>query len=227
MGFVATSVIIGRIGSVFVAANSIAGVLNQLVFISVSGVANAAAVLTGKTIGRGQPRPRAESGQYTAAVQRAGGRVQLFAGAGHPAAFLLLYNVTPETYEAAYTIIGVLACLQLVLGIDVTCIVGILRGGGDTRTAFVYDCGALWLVSIPMGILAGLVLHLPVPLVYVCLKLDSPIKAFLSLLRIRSRQMDPKCNGADVAHAAGRRSAARGGDGVRYRGIKYNSAPVL
>ena len=100
--------------------------------------------------------------------------------------FLLLYNVTPETYEAAYTIIGVLACLQLVLGIDVTCIVGILRGGGDTRTAFVYDCGALWLVSIPMGILAGLVLHLPVPLVYVCLKLDSPIKAFLSLLRIRS-----------------------------------------
>ena len=48
------------------------------------------------------------------------------------------------------------------------------------------DCGALWLVSIPMGILAGLVLHLPVPLVYVCLKLDSPIKAFLSLLRIRS-----------------------------------------
>ena len=41
------------IGSVFVAANSIAGVLNQLVFISVSGVANAAAVLTGKTIGEG------------------------------------------------------------------------------------------------------------------------------------------------------------------------------
>ena len=35
---------------------------------------------------RGQPRPRAESGQYTAAVQRAGGRVQLFAGTGHPAA---------------------------------------------------------------------------------------------------------------------------------------------
>ena len=53
VGFVATSVIIGRIGSVFVAANSIAGVLNQLVFISVSGVANAAAVLTGKTIGEG------------------------------------------------------------------------------------------------------------------------------------------------------------------------------
>ena len=152
VGFVATSVIIGRIGSVFVAANSIAGVLNQLVFISVSGVANAAAVLTGKTIGEGSR-----------------GRVQKVANT------LLLFSV----------LVGVFNCL-LVLVIDVTCIVGILRGGGDTRTAFVYDCGALWLVSIPMGILAGLVLHLPVPLVYVCLKLDSPIKAFLSLLRIRS-----------------------------------------
>ena len=186
VGFVATSVIIGRIGSVFVAANSIAGVLNQLVFISVSGVANAAAVLTGKTIGEGS-RGR---------VQKVANTLLLFSvlvGVFNcllvlviRPLFLLLYNVTPETYEAAYTIIGVLACLQLVLGIDVTCIVGILRGGGDTRTAFVYDCGALWLVSIPMGILAGLVLHLPVPLVYVCLKLDSPIKAFLSLLRIRS-----------------------------------------
>ena len=186
VGFVATSVIIGRIGSVFVAANSIAGVLNQLVFISVSGVANAAAVLTGKTIGEGS-RGR---------VQKVANTLLLFSvlvGVFNcllvlviRPLFLLLYNVTPETYEAAYTIIGVLACLQLVLGIDVTCIVGILRGGGDTRTAFVYDCGTLWLVSIPMGILAGLVLHLPVPLVYVCLKLDSPIKAFLSLLRIRS-----------------------------------------
>ena len=166
VGFVATSVIIGRIGSVFVAANSIAGVL--------------------KTIGEGS-RGR---------VQKVANTLLLFSvlvGVFNcllvlviRPLFLLLYNVTPETYEAAYTIIGVLACLQLVLGIDVTCIVGILRGGGDTRTAFVYDCGALWLVSIPMGILAGLVLHLPVPLVYVCLKLDSPIKAFLSLLRIRS-----------------------------------------
>ena len=154
--------------------------------ISVSGVANAAAVLTGKTIGEGS-RGR---------VQKVANTLLLFSvlvGVFNcllvlviRPLFLLLYNVTPETYEAAYTIIGVLACLQLVLGIDVTCIVGILRGGGDTRTAFVYDCGALWLVSIPMGILAGLVLHLPVPLVYVCLKLDSPIKAFLSLLRIRS-----------------------------------------
>ena len=180
------------VGTIFARCSELVMVLIYMYFrentvgISVSGVANAAAVLTGKTIGEGS-RGR---------VQKVANTLLLFSvlvGVFNcllvlviRPLFLLLYNVTPETYEAAYTIIGVLACLQLVLGIDVTCIVGILRGGGDTRTAFVYDCGALWLVSIPMGILAGLVLHLPVPLVYVCLKLESPIKAFLSLLRIRS-----------------------------------------
>lgn len=226
VGFVATSVIIGRIGSVFVAANSIAGVLNQLVFISVSGVANAAAVLTGKTIGEGS-RGR---------VQKVANTLLLFSvlvGVFNcllvlviRPLFLLLYNVTPETYEAAYTIIGVLACLQLVLGIDVTCIVGILRGGGDTRTAFVYDCGALWLVSIPMDFGGSCVASAGAA--GICLSQAGQSHQGVPLAAAYSqRQMDPKCNGADVAHAAGRRSAARGGDGVRYRGIKYNSAPVL
>ena len=81
---------------------------------------------------------------------------------------------------------GVLALLHLSLAIDITCIIGILRGGGDTKTAFAFDCGALWLVSVPMGVLSGLVWGWPVPLVYVMLKLDSPIKTILSLIRLKS-----------------------------------------
>lgn len=186
IGFVMTTAIIGRIGSVFVAANSIAGVLNQLAFVSIAGVANAAAVLTGKTIGQGD-RARAQRVANTLAV------MSLFLGVfnctlifGIRGLFLRLYQVTPETHAAAYSIMGVLALLQLILCLDVTCVVGILRGGGDTRTAFVYDCGALWLLSLPFGILAGLVWKLPVPLVFACMKIDSPVKAILSLLRLRS-----------------------------------------
>lgn len=186
VGFSVTTAIIGRIGSVFVAANSIAGVLNQLAFVSVIGVANAAAVLTGKTIGEGD-LPRAKRTANTLLLFSVGLGVFncLLLFAIRPL-FLMLYNVSADTYAAAYSIIGVLALLQLIIGVDVTCIVGILRGGGDTRTAFLYDCGALWLVSVPMGILTGLVLHWPVPLVYAMLKLDSPIKAVLAMVRIRS-----------------------------------------
>ena len=186
VGFSVTTVIMGRIGSVFVAANSIAGVLNQLAFVSIVGVANAAAVLTGKTIGEGK-RERAQKVANTLLVMSmltgVFNCVMLFLMRPY---FLKLYNVSAQTYAAAYSIIGVLALLQIVLGVDVTCIVGILRGGGDTRTSFLYDCGALWFVSVPAGLLAGFVLKLPVPLVYAFLKLDSPIKAFLSFFRIKS-----------------------------------------
>lgn len=185
IGMSVTSIIIGRIGSVFVAANSIASVLNQLVFISLAGVGNAAAVITGKTIGEGS-RERAQKAANTLILISAcvGIFNCLLVLAIRPL-FLMLYNVTAETYAATYSIIGMQALLQITLGVDVTCIVGILRGGGDTRTAFIFDCGALWLVSIPAGILAGLVFHFPVPLVYLLMKLDSPIKAILSCIRIR------------------------------------------
>ena len=186
IGFSVTSIIMGHIGTVFVAAHSIGNVLNQLTFVSIVGVANAAAVLTGKTIGEGH-RARAQKVANTLLVFSViMGMFNCIMMLLIRPAFLSIYKITPETYAAAYSVIGVLALLQLVLGVDLTCIVGVLRGGGDCRTAFVFDCGALWCVSIPMGILTGLVLKLPVPLVYIALKLDSPIKAFLGVLRIRS-----------------------------------------
>ncbi len=186
LGISVTAAIIGRIGSVFVTANSIAAVLNQLALVSVIGVGNAAAVITGKLIGEGRMQ-RAKRAANTILLG------SVFVGMFNCAMifimrpiFLSFYRITPEAYEAAYTVMGVLALLHLSLAIDITCIIGILRGGGDTKTAFAFDCGALWLVSVPMGVLSGLVWGWPVPLVYVMLKLDSPIKMILSLIRLKS-----------------------------------------
>lgn len=186
LGISVTAAIIGRIGSVFVTANSIAAVLNQLALVSVIGVGNAAAVITGKLIGEGRMQ-RAKRAANTILLG------SVFVGMFNCAMifilrpiFLSFYRITPEAYAAAYTVMGVLALLHLSLAIDITCIIGILRGGGDTKTAFAFDCGALWLVSVPMGVLSGLVWGWPVPLVYVMLKLDSPIKTILSLIRLKS-----------------------------------------
>lgn len=186
LGISVTAAIIGRIGSVFVTANSIAAVLNQLALVSVIGVGNAAAVITGKLIGEGRMQ-RAKRAANTILLG------SVFVGMFNCVMifimrpiFLSFYRITPEAYEAAYTVMGVLALLHLSLAIDITCIIGILRGGGDTKTAFAFDCGALWLVSVPMGVLSGLVWGWPVPLVYVMLKLDSPIKTILSLIRLKS-----------------------------------------
>ena len=63
---------------------------------------------------------------------------------------------------------------------------GVLRGGGDTKMLMITDNIFLWVISIPLGLLAGFVFHLPAFWIYVCLKSDQIIKTFWSFLRLKS-----------------------------------------
>ena len=63
---------------------------------------------------------------------------------------------------------------------------GVLRGGGDTKMLMITDNIFLWVISIPLGLLAGYVFHWTPFWIYVCLKSDQIIKTFWSLLRLRS-----------------------------------------
>ena len=65
---------------------------------------------------------------------------------------------------------------------------GVLRGGGDTRFLMVADVLFLWIVSVPLGALAGLYWHLDVFWIYVFLKLDQVIKAVWCVFRLKSRK---------------------------------------
>ena len=63
---------------------------------------------------------------------------------------------------------------------------GVLRGGGDTKMLMITDNVFLWVISIPLGLLAGFVFKLSPFWIYVCLKSDQIIKTFWSYLRLRS-----------------------------------------
>ncbi|MEG0616966.1 MAG: MATE family efflux transporter [Oscillospiraceae bacterium] len=186
VGTTMITLIIGRISGSFLAANSIAGVVNQMALVFVFGVGNAAAILTGKAIGEGNIERSKRVANTLIVIAFC---LSIFSCAALLLArlpFLSIYKVTQETHDIAYNIMTVLAFLQLSISIEVTTIVGVLRGGGDTRTAFFIDCGCLWLIGLPMGLLAGFVFKLSPPLVYLCLRMDSPIKSILTLIRIRS-----------------------------------------
>ena len=55
---------------------------------------------------------------------------------------------------------------------------GVLRGGGDTRFLLMADMSTMWLVAVPLGMLGGLVLRLPVFWTYLFLYSDQIIKAY-------------------------------------------------
>ena len=75
---------------------------------------------------------------------------------------------------------------------------GVLRGGGDTKMLMLADNVFLWVLSIPLGIIAGFVLKLPAFWIYVALKFDQIAKAVWCVLRLRSGKWIKKITAGNV-----------------------------
>ncbi len=186
LGAVVTNMIMGRIGSTFVTANSITGVIGQLAQVFIFGIANASAVICGKIIGSGD-FDRAQRGACTLLLL-----ALLFGFFGMGLVFVLrtpflsIYDVTSRAKEAAYNMMTVLAVIQPVRAIDSVDIVGILRGGGDTKLALILDAGSMWFINIPMGILTGLVWKIPPQYIFLAMRSGSFVSISISLPRVLS-----------------------------------------
>ena len=97
-----------------------------------------------------------------------------------------VYNLEPETVVLARQIMGSYAVIALFGAVQSVMTKGVLRGGGDTRFLMKADILFLWIVSIPLGVLVGLVLHGPAWLTVICLRIDYMIKSFWCVGRLLS-----------------------------------------
>jgi putative MATE family efflux protein len=186
VGISLQSVVIGHLGSQQVAANSIAGVVQRLGMVLIFGIANAAAVIVGKQIGAGDEK---RARDYAGRLLRASVALGLLS-----AGLLLLirdpmvgiYSVDGVTKGYARMMINVYSVVIMFQAFNTVNIVGVLRGGGDTRFAMIIDLSALWCVALPLGSLAGLVFNWPLPVVFFLLVSDEPAKFLVGVWRFRT-----------------------------------------
>ncbi len=187
IGTSATTMIIGQVGSHFVAANSINSIVFQLVSVTTFGIASSACVLCGKSIGRGDTKEEsqrlAQTLMFIVFCIGLVGSVLIFSfGSFVP----YLFNVTQEAHDIATQMIFVLGMLIPLNSIDVANIVGILRGGGDTKFSLIVDCCGVWFVSIPLGLLTAFVLELQPVFIYLAIRMDTVFKVSMSVPRVLS-----------------------------------------
>jgi len=186
MGSVTTGIIMGHIGSTFVAANSVVTVVYNLSSVFTFGVANAAAVICGKTIGQGKMERAQKTALSLNLTAFCIGVVMSAVVLLIRTPFLSIYNITPEAKLAAFQMLTVVICIQPLAALDIVNIVGVLRGGGDTKLALLLDGGGMWFINIPLSVLMGLVIGAPAALVYLCMRCDAFIKIIIELKRIVS-----------------------------------------
>lgn len=182
----AVAMVIGRLGRTFVAANAITSVTQQVSTVVVQGVSQAGAIVTGQTLGQGDKEKTMIQGY---------GFLGLGIVLGILASLCIIiispfviksYNVSQETAITARALMNAISIIIFFQSTNSIMTKGVLRGGGDTKILMFTDNAFLWILSIPLGIIAGFVFHLSPFWIYIFLKFDQISKAVWCVLRLRS-----------------------------------------
>ena len=180
------SVIVGRMGTEVVAANSINGVAHQFVTVFIFGMYNATAVIIGNTIGEGK-KEKAKEYAYSIGI------FSVVMGCISGLMILLIkpfvvnfYNVSYSTKLIAMEIMTVTSGIIVFQSLASNFMMGVLRGGGDAKFVLINDLIFMWLVAIPGGFFVAFVLELPVALVFLVIKCDEILKSLTSVYRVIS-----------------------------------------
>lgn len=186
LGNNSVAMVVGRLGESFVAANAVTTVTQQLSSVMIQGFSQAGAIVTGYTLGEGDKEKAHEQGYAFMGIgivfgAIAAGIIMLISGP-----MIHAYNLSPETIEIAEQLMLSISLIVVFQATNSIMTKGVLRGGGDTKVLMLADNIFLWAASIPLGILAGLVLHLPAFWIYFFLKIDQVLKMFWCVIRLRS-----------------------------------------
>ena len=186
LGNSAVAIVMGHIGAAFVAANSITTVVMMLATVVIQGISQASCTITGITLGKGEVEKAGQQGYTFAALGFIIGGIGCLIILAISRLVVGAYKIEPETRTLALDLMHAVAFVIWFQAANSILTKGTLRGGGDTKFLMVADIIFLWVCSIPLGALAGLVLQLPGFWIYMMLKIDQFIKCFVCILRLRS-----------------------------------------
>ncbi|MFP4301835.1 MAG: MATE family efflux transporter [Spirochaetaceae bacterium] len=186
VGFTMYTVVYARMGTPELAAYNISEIVSRLAFVFFAGTGNAAAVVIGNAIGEGDEERAASIGRSL--ILLAPVTAAFFGGV-----VFLLSPIIPNVFAVSPEVKGMITALLRFFSFTIIAkvtnmhiIVGILRGGGDTTYALFLDVGMLWIFGVVSAFYFGLVLGLPVHLVYLIHNSEEVGKLLFGLPRVLS-----------------------------------------
>lgn len=179
--------IYGHMGTEACAAMTLTNPIQGLMIGALSGLAQAAGILIGKSLGKEDYEEAYQSSKKLVYYGLVGSLVL-------SVALLLLRNFYVDIYAVeesvktaagnvliAFAFISPVKVLNMILG------GGIIRSGGKTKLVMWIDLIGTWGLGVPLGLLSAFVWNLSIPYVYFILSLEEVVRLLIALVVFRRR----------------------------------------
>ena len=143
----------------------------------IAGAALATTIARAVELGRGALERAREYGGRLCRISVAAGAVSgVILLACSPLVQLLAASLSEQAHE--YLRVMLLICAYYLIGkaVNSTVVAGIFCAGGDTKFGLLCDAVTMWVIIVPIGMLAAFVWKLPVLAVYFLLNMDEFVK---------------------------------------------------
>ena len=191
-GHVVFAGLVATLGTVSLAAHSIALTAEQAFYIPVLGINTAAATLTGNALGEKDARKLDMVGRSTIVVTLimmsiTGGLLFLFAPQ-----VMGIFSPDARVVTQGTAILRLVALSEPIFGIAIG-VEGMLQGAGDTMIPFVITTATMWMVRILGTVLVLNVFHQGLSAVWTCMVAENTVRGVLYLVRyLRGRWKPPE-----------------------------------
>lgn len=187
-GMLVYKIVYARMGTDTIATIGITETTDSLIFSFLLGSANACAIMIGNKIGErdiiGVHAYSRKLILLAFSLGILGGSILFLIAPYVP----LLFNVSDDVRRSATLVMYILAMFTVIKSINLHFVIGIFRGGGDTKFSFFIDIIGTWFVGVPLAVLFGLILDFPLHIVVLIIIIEEALKAVLGLFRYRSNK---------------------------------------
>ena len=170
------SVIMGHLDSDIVAANAVVVVARNLGTVACFGIADAGAIILGKSIGSGNTDTIKSDSSHFVKITSMSAVVDGIVIFLLRPVFFTMADLTPTAQS--YLSIMLFINMYYIVGqaFNTAMICGVFRSGGDSKWGFFCDIIDMWCYSVPLGFISAFVLKLPPMWVYFLICTDEFVK---------------------------------------------------
>ncbi|MDY5103352.1 MAG: MATE family efflux transporter [Agathobacter sp.] len=180
--------IYGNIGTDACAAMTMTGPIQGLMIGALSGLAQAAGILIGKSLGNEEYDKAYKDSKRLMWYGLAGSLVLSVALVLLGQFYVRIYNVEPQVRTMAYQLLVVFAIVSPVKVQNMILGGGIIRSGGKTQYVMWVDLIGTWIFGVPLGLLSAFVFDLPITYVYFIFSMEEVVRLLISVVIFQKKR---------------------------------------